>query len=259
MAIACVLAALALAAGCGRETGSRNGTSAPTSTAPAPTRVTSSEPTPGTRSPSPPPPTQIRHLPSLVIGDAGPAVRRAQQRLVELGYWLGAVDGRYGPTTEQAVLALQKAAGLERDGVLGPHTRHALVRGVRPDPRSTAGTLVEIDLARQLLLLVRDGDLQLTFNTSTGSGAQYWSEGATHTAITPVGRFEVYREVDGDDVSPLGHLWRPKYFTGGIAIHGYDSVPAYPASHGCVRVSRPAMDHLWDAGLVPLGTAVWVY
>jgi lipoprotein-anchoring transpeptidase ErfK/SrfK len=26
------------------------------------------------------------------------------------------------------------------------------------------------------------------------------------------------------------------YFLCGFAIHGYPSVPAYPASHGCVRV-----------------------
>ena len=31
-------------------------------------------------------------------------------------------------------------------------------------------------------------------------------------------------------------LWYPLYFKGGFAIHGYPSVPAYPASHGCVRI-----------------------
>jgi N-acetylmuramoyl-L-alanine amidase len=54
--------------------------------------------------------------------------------------------------------------------------------------------------------------------------------------FTPVGRFSIYRKVDGFDPSPLGTLFDPMYFTGGYAIHGNPSVPPYPASHGCVRV-----------------------
>ena len=73
-------------------------------------------------------------------GESGPAVDRLQRRLDELGYWTGDSDGTYGPLTEQAVLALQKAAGLSRDGVAGPRTLAALERGVRPAARSTAAT-----------------------------------------------------------------------------------------------------------------------
>jgi hypothetical protein len=36
-------------------------------------------------------------------------------------------------------------------------------------------------------------------------------------------------------------------------------VPAEPASHGCARVSNPAIDFLWNSGAIPIGTAVWVY
>jgi lipoprotein-anchoring transpeptidase ErfK/SrfK len=54
-------------------------------------------------------------------------------------------------------------------------------------------------------------------------------------------------------------LYRPKYFHGGVAVHGYTSVPATPASHGCVRVTYAAMDHLWAADLLPIGTPVQVY
>lgn len=57
----------------------------------------------------------------------------------------------------------------------------------------------------------------------------------------------------------LGDLWRPKYIVGGMAIHGYPHVPAFPASHGCIRVSNAAMDHLWATRLLPLGSSVWVY
>ena len=57
----------------------------------------------------------------------------------------------------------------------------------------------------------------------------------------------------------MGALWRPRYFNGGIAIHGYTSVPGYPASHGCTRVSNAGMDYVWSAGLAPTGRRVWVY
>jgi hypothetical protein len=59
--------------------------------------------------------------------------------------------------------------------------------------------------------------------------------------------------------SPLGYLYRPQYFNGGIAVHGYTSVPSTPASHGCVRVSLPAMDNLWRVGGMQVSTSVLVY
>ena len=60
---------------------------------------------------------------------------------------------------------------------------------------------------------------------------------------------------DGD----LGKIYRPKYFSGGEAIHGFNNVPNYPASHGCVRVSLPAMDFIWATDLMPMGIPVWVH
>ena len=42
-------------------------------------------------------------------------------------------------------------------------------------------------------------------------------------------------------------------------MHGFNNVPNYPASHGCVRVSLPAMDFIWDANLMPMGIPVWVH
>jgi lipoprotein-anchoring transpeptidase ErfK/SrfK len=54
-------------------------------------------------------------------------------------------------------------------------------------------------------------------------------------------------------------MYRPKYFTGGIAVHGSPSIPPVPASHGCVRVSNSAIDWLWDSWGLPIGTTVMVY
>jgi len=96
-------------------------------------------------------------------------------------------------------------------------------------------------------------------NTSTGSGQAYQQGGQTYTALTPAGQFTIFRQVDRLDPGPLADLWRPKYFNGGIAIHGAAVVPGYPASHGCARLSNAAIDWIWSSNQAPIGTRVWVY
>ncbi len=195
----------------------------------------------------------------LKRGDRGPGVAALQGRLSRLGYWLAEADGNFGLTTEQAVYALQKAAGLTADGVYGPKTAAALDRGALPRTRSASRHAIEINLTLGLLLIVNDGKTAAVLNTSTGGGYTYTSDGVTAVARTPTGQFTIFRSVDGMDVSPLGELWRPRYFYGGYAIHGSDSVPPYPVSHGCVRLSYPAIDWVWATGQAPIGTEVLVY
>ena len=232
-------------------------TTAPPSTEPAPTASPSTEPAP-TASPTPKPTASAKPQ-RLKSGVKGARVVALQQRLTELGYWNGEADGTFGGLTQQAVFALQKAAGLGRDGVVGPKTQKALENGVRPKAKSTSGRVVEINLKRQLLMLVDDGKVSQVFNTSTGSMEHYEQKGSTYLADTPSGRFRVSRQIDGWRHAPLGLLWRPKYFNGGIAVHGANSVPPYPASHGCARLSISAMNHLWTSNEIPIDTRVWVY
>lgn len=195
----------------------------------------------------------------LKPGDTGPQVAALQRRLSQLGFWVGDTDGTYGDTTSQAVLALQKAAGLGRDGVMGTATRQALASGVALSPRSSSGHWVEIDKTRQLAMFVDNGRVSTILNTSTGSNQPYSYGGRSYTANTPSGQYAVFRQVDHLDTGPLGDLWRPKYFDGGIALHGAAAVPAYPASHGCTRISNAAMNWVWSTGQAPIGTQVWVY
>ena len=228
---------------------------APTTTAPSPsTTKPAPKPTPAKPTPKPTP----KEGDTLKPGDSGAYVKQVQQRLSALGYWNGAADGSYGGLTSQAVMALQKAAGLGRDGIYGPATRRALQSGVRPQSR-TGGTGIEIDKARQLLLVVRGGKVTMILNTSTGSGQSYSSQGSTRIATTPAGSFSTFRSVDHLDKGPLGDLWRPRYFNGGIAVHGAGNVPGYPASHGCARVSNAAMNMIWANSLMPIGGRVTVY
>jgi hypothetical protein len=196
---------------------------------------------------------------ALREGDEGTAVLAVQVRLSELGYWLGVPDGHFGDLTRQAIYALQKAAGLRRDGVIGSTTWAALTKGIRPPiVGSAVGHRLVVDKATQLLLIIDNGKLTTILNASTGSGQFYQQGGARQLAVTPPGTFTVFRQVNREDVGPLGPLWRPKYFNRGIAVHGSNSVPPYPASHGCVRVSNAAMDWIWTAGLMPIGTTVTV-
>ncbi|MBO0819243.1 MAG: murein L,D-transpeptidase [Nocardiopsaceae bacterium] len=196
----------------------------------------------------------------LRLSDHGPAVATLQKRLRSLGYWLGPANGTFGDTTQQAVYALQKAAGLTRDGVVGPKTSAALARGARPGARTRSGHVIEVNLRRDLVMIVNNGTIADILNTSTGGGYAYTTTGGgTAIARTPTGTFTIERTVDGLDVSPLGQLWRPRYFYGGYALHGDGWVPPYPASHGCVRVSDSAIDWIWAAGQAPIGTEVLVY
>jgi hypothetical protein len=53
-------------------------------------------------------------------------VAQAQRQLADLGYYLGAADGRRGPAFRSAVMAFQKVQGLGADGTVGPATLKAL-------------------------------------------------------------------------------------------------------------------------------------
>ncbi|MGA1076698.1 MAG: L,D-transpeptidase family protein, partial [Ilumatobacteraceae bacterium] len=200
--------------------------------------------------------------------NSGPDATRLQQRLLDLGYWVQATDGEYGLTTRQAVMAFQKYEGLTPTGSLDEATAARISEvDSRPFGRGQAGTMVEVDKAKQLLFVIDEGQTLWVLNASTGSEIPYSEPNSNNPdiveegdSVTPVGLHKVNRErEEGWWEGDLGQIYRPKYFRGGVAVHGANSVPEYPASHGCVRVSVPAMDWIWDEGLLPIGSLVWVH
>jgi len=215
-----------------------------TSTAPLVTTTTVSVP------PAPPP--------GFGNGDAGPEIQALEQRLVDLRYDPGTVDGKFDWSTHYAVMAFQKVQGLERSGRATPDVTELLTRVGAPGPMLPDGgaTRVEVDLKRQILQLYVNGQLERVLSISTGSGKRYCVEGDCARAVTPGGSFKISRRINGWRTSRLGRLYNPLYFNGGIAIHGAPSVPAYPASHGCVRI--PMHSARWFPGAVPNGTPVYV-
>lgn len=205
-------------------------------------------------------PAQAAGRPVLVLGSKGASVTYAQQRLNALGYWCGTPDGTYGHLTQQAVWAMQKSAGSRRSGRIDLTGWGLIERGVKPVPRTTAGTVIEVDLKKQILMVVSNGTHVYTLNTSTGSGERYYSKGQWKTAWTPTGSYSIYyRWPSGWQNGSLGAMWRPTYWRESWAIHGSTSIPPYPASHGCCRVSTAAQDMLWAGSWVNMGRRVWVY
>ncbi|MBW3669607.1 MAG: L,D-transpeptidase family protein [Actinobacteria bacterium] len=196
--------------------------------------------------------------PGLGKGSKGDDVKMLEEQLTALRYDTGKVDGVYDATTAFAVMAFQKVHGLPRTGRATDDMVKALQTAGIPAPMLPEGgsNRVEVDLKRQVLFLYKDGSLLRILPVSTGNDKRYCVDGDCARAVTPGGSYKVTRKIKGLRVSRLGKLYNPLYFNGGIAIHGAPSVPAYPASHGCVRI--PMATSRWFHDTVPTGTPVYV-
>ena len=205
-------------------------------------------------------------LVSIVLAAFAPAVLaeerdllKIEQRLNDLGYWITKVDGKADASTRQAILAFQKVERRKRTGVMSEADMAVLRNASRPTPKYVSGRAhVEVDISRQVLFYVgEDGVIQKIVAVSTGNEAKYFDDGKWQKAHTTRGNFKVQWKVNGERKASLGTLYYPSYFNGGIAVHGSASIPAYPASHGCVRVPRFADRALFK--MMPVGMSVYVY
>jgi sporulation and spore germination protein/L,D-transpeptidase-like protein/putative peptidoglycan binding protein len=178
-----------------------------------------------------------------------PAVKKLQQRLIELGYLLrGDDDGRFGPATQNAVLAFQKWERLGRTGQLNGQTNARLVTAMRPSPRSQGGgKRAEILLDRQVALLISNNRVIRTIAVSSGKPS----------TPTPPGNYRVYAKIPRWWSVPFRE-WLPWAlpFVGGIAFHEFLVVPTFPASHGCVRQSTTVAR--WTYNFATVGMPVKV-
>jgi hypothetical protein len=198
-------------------------------------------------------------------GARGEKVKALQERLIGLKYDITEAEGQFGDQTYHAVLAFQKANGLNRTGSANSQTLAALETATAPAPMMPNGgsSRVEVDLKRQILLLWENGELYRIISISSGSGKDFCSldpetdKTECDVAITPTGSFRVTRRWVGWRESKLGEMYNPLYFTGGFAIHGSLSVPGYPASHGCIRV--PMVSAEWLPGIIEDTTPVYVF
>lgn len=182
----------------------------------------------------------------------------AEHRLSELGYWTRSTDRVWGSGFRHALIAFQKVEGRKRTGQLTADELLALRTATRPRPRFTGYRHVEVDLRRQVLFVVDDGDtVTRILPVCTGDGRLYSEGGQTGRAHTPRGRFKVTRKINGWRRSSLGLLYYPNYVFKGVAIHGSPLMPAYPASHGCIRIPMFAAREFSE--LTPVGTKIDIY
>jgi peptidoglycan hydrolase-like protein with peptidoglycan-binding domain len=192
----------------------------------------------------------LRKAPPERLPAPDPAVKAAQQRLIALGYLLpGDDDGRFGPATQNAILAFQKWERLDRTGLLDSRTRSRLARASHPTPltRGGAGKRAEILLDRQVALLISNDRVVRTIAVSSGKPS----------TPTPPGDYRVYAKIPRWWSVPFRE-WLPYAlpFVGGIAFHEFADVPAYPASHGCVRQSTTVAPWTYDFAYVGMPVKV---
>jgi hypothetical protein len=267
-------------------------TSPPTET-PSTVTETSPAPTPTTAAPTT---STVVDAPALTHdlqrGSFGDDVAMMQQRLTDLGFFVGPVDGQFGEDLQQAVWAFKKLLlgmsatdlNLSEDATVVTQdvwARMAAPVTIEPRRSHLGSTHVEIYLPQQVLVVFADDVPVLVAHTSSGQlneagepaefceTATYDTDqngqpldppveqGVCSESKTPGGVFTVTRKYDGKRVSPLGGMYKPVYFNYGIAVHGAQNVPREPASHGAVRISNRAADAFFE--LVDLGDSVFVW
>jgi hypothetical protein len=178
-------------------------------------------------------------------GDRGVKVLMLQRALLHEGF-ATPVTGYYDDATARGVLAFRKTNELGRDGYATKQVFALLARGKGAFklryPKS--GKHVEFDWSRQVLVLANGAKPYRTYHTSSGTPA----------TPTVFGTFKFYLKTPGTNSHGMVYS---NYFIRGYAIHGYASVPAYPASHGCLRVPIPNAVQIYN--WIDIGNTIYSY
>jgi L,D-transpeptidase catalytic domain len=162
-------------------------------------------------------------FPSLGEGKCGPVVVAFKKSMREMGYV--ANDGRcFGGKTARGVLAYRKVNGMTRSFRAGRGLvkRAFAGRGKYEVRHAGAGRHVEVPLGKQVLVFAKGDEPYAIYPVSSGKSS----------TPTVTCHFEFIRTEPGYNSHGMYYSF---YFYGGYAVHGYESVPDYPASHGCIR------------------------
>lgn len=223
----------------------------------------------------------------LSKGMFGDEVKAMQQRLFDLGFQPGPIDGQFGSGTQQALWAYQKLIegqpSKNPTGVVTNDAWQTMQDDISVQPRRTnsTSTHVEVYLDKQVLVVFKDNKAAFITHMSSGllnpdgTPATFCEEvtidtdsngvalpepvkkGICAESKTPGGVFKFTRRYEGKRVGPLGGMYDPVYFNYGIAIHGAENVPLEPVSHGCIRIPK-FLSTVFPA-LVSNGDQVWVW
>lgn len=209
------------------------------------------------------PPPHRAGLPAMASDAQGPEVALLQQELARRKMYRGEIDGEFGPGTAYAVLTFHKVLGVDRTWEWEEEDSLRMANFVFPPLPDRPGEpdRVEVDVGRQVLYLIENGALTAIIPVSTGSGNIYYSvrSGRNVRAATPHGDFTLTRHARGWQCDSLTGwcIYNPWNFTTMYALHGYRSVPSYPASHGCVRIPTWESDLLESRLFIGMPFHVW--
>jgi lipoprotein-anchoring transpeptidase ErfK/SrfK len=177
-------------------------------------------------------------------GSKGPQVKWLQDKLASLHY-VTSRSGAYDPATGRAIMAWRKVAGYSRTYTATSDVFAGMLkgRGVFKVRHPKDGRHVEARLNQQVLALINGSKVERIYHTSSGKPS----------TPTVQGKFRVYLKTPGTNAKGMVDS---SYFIRGYAIHGYADVPAYNASHGCLRVPVPNARSIYD--WLRIGDVVWV-
>jgi lipoprotein-anchoring transpeptidase ErfK/SrfK len=147
--------------------------------------------------------------------------------------------------TDLAILAFRKTNKMSRNTKFSKKIFKMLLQGRGAfKPKHEKGRHVEVDISRQVMALIAGGKAVHVFHVSTGAPG----------TPTVRGKFHFYLRQPGYNSHAM---YYSVYFYGGYATHGYDPVPTYNASHGCVRNPIPYSVFIYN--WVQLGMPIYVY
>jgi L,D-transpeptidase catalytic domain len=162
-------------------------------------------------------------FPALHEGQCGKAVVGFKKAMRKLGYI--ANDGRcFGGKTARGVLAYRKVNGMAATYRAGAGLVKSAFsgKGAYKVQHPGAGQHLEAPLGKQVLVFAKGDKPVAVYPISSGKSS----------TPTVTGHFEFIRQEPGYNSHGMYYSF---YFYGGYAVHGYESVPDYPASHGCIR------------------------
>ncbi len=184
-------------------------------------------------------------FPALSQGKCGPVVLAFKKAMREMGYV--ANSGRcFGAKTARGVLAYRKVNGMARSYRAGRGLvkRAFAGRGGYRVRHPGAGEHLEVPLSKQVLVFARGDKPFAIYPISSGKSS----------TPTVTGHFTFIRQEPGYNSHGMYYSF---YFYGGYAVHGYESVPDYPASHGCIRTFIADQPEIYNR--IDFGESIFVF
>jgi hypothetical protein len=184
-------------------------------------------------------------FPALHQGQCGDVVIGFKQAMRKLGYIVN--SGRcFGGKTARGVLAYRKVNDMARSSRAGAGLvkRVFAGKGAYKVQHPNAGEHLEAPLSKQVLVFAKGDKPFAVYPVSSGKSS----------TPTVTGHFTFIRTEPGYNSHGMYYSF---YFFGGYAVHGYESVPDYPASHGCIRTFIADQPEIYNR--IHYGESIFVF